>query len=82
MTTKSLEERIAAIEQKCVHPTIPGTQITRVLDKNGARWSIAIGPMSMPKAFFDGKTIEECLKKAEKAFKTSVKSEWGAKVSK
>jgi hypothetical protein len=81
MSLKLLESRIAALEKKCVRPTIPGTTISRTITDSGPAWCIAVGPLSMPKAFFYGQTIEECLSDAEKAFESPVVSGWGDKVS-
>jgi hypothetical protein len=50
---------------------VPGTTITRVMNmfpKSGYHWSLAIGPMSCPKVFFEGDTIEQCVIQAEKMF--------------
>lgn len=62
-----LDLRIEKIESKLSSPA--GTCISRTLDdSNGLKWVIGFGQMSMPKSFFYGNTIEECIEKAEKAF--------------
>lgn len=62
-----LEIRIEKIESQIASPV--GTCISRTLSPyGGLKWVIGFGQMSMPKVFFDGITIEECIEKAEKEF--------------
>jgi hypothetical protein len=65
---KTIDERISRLEKKTgyVKGRVPGTQISRVLTVWGIEWCLSIGLMQDRKRFFSGKTIEECLKKAEK----------------
>ena len=65
-TSKSVEERLKTLESKL--EGVPGTVLSRIIDNQGSRWSLGIGPMSMPKHFFTGKSIEECLASAEDFF--------------
>ncbi len=62
MRDKSIDERLAALEANF---SVPGTMITRQLIQTGIRWSLAIGVMGMPKAFYYGDTIEAALTAAE-----------------
>ena len=82
MTFELLEARISSLEAKCARSKIPGTSISRTLTDSGPAWCLALGPLSMPKAFFYGKTIEKCFDDAEKAFGGVVESGWGDKISK
>lgn len=64
-----LEKRLLKLEKLISHPTIPGTSISRVLDhEKGLMWCLSVGVISLPKQFFHGFTIEECLVSAEKHF--------------
>lgn len=48
--------------------SLHGTSLSRSLaPKEGVMWTLGIGPMGLPKTFFNGDTIDECLEKAEKA---------------
>ena len=62
----SIEERLIALESKL--EGVPGTVLSRIMDSQGSRWSLGVGPMAMPKRFFTGKSIEECLASAEDFF--------------
>lgn len=45
---------------------VPGTSLVRALaPEKGWEWMLSIGSMMMPKSFYTGKTIGECLAKAE-----------------
>ena len=62
-----LEIRIEKIEAQIASPV--GTTISRVLSPHGGlKWCVGFGQILMPKVFFDGITIEECIEKAEKVF--------------
>lgn len=76
----NIDQRIAEIERVAasVMPfpaSIPGTTITRVMkmresgtvrpDGPGYEWSIAIGGMGMPKAFYTGDSIEQIVETIE-----------------
>lgn len=66
---KSLEDRILRLEKIQYQSHIPGTQLVRTLDKEkGFLWSLALGPMILPKAFYYGKTIKETIEEAEKSW--------------
>ncbi len=63
---RTLDERLQALEA-IASPSIPGTMLTRVLREGGGfQWCLALGRMSMPKAFFYGATVEEAVCAAEK----------------
>lgn len=68
MTT---EQRIKNIEKTLRERyiiTVPGTALVRQLgpkDGEGVHWCLAIGGLGLPKRFFTGKSISECLKGAE-----------------
>lgn len=50
---------------------VPGTVLSRCLGpttEDGLMWSLGVGMLSMPKKFFVGKTIPECLAQAEEEF--------------
>jgi len=64
----NFEERLKALESKI--EGVPGTILSRIIDHQGSRWSLGIGPMSMPKRFFMGGSVEECLTLAENFFNT------------
>lgn len=76
----TLEERLAWLE-RMLTPTVPGTQLARVLpEKDGEpmRWCLGLGRMLGRKKFFYGPTIEACLDKAEKwVFKQMVGGDVG-----
>lgn len=64
---KSIEQRIKEIESYYRNP--PGTQLVRVLAQDvGVEWGLWMGQMSNPHKAISvrGKTITECLTKAEK----------------
>jgi len=61
----TIDKRIEALE-RAFRCTAAGTTINRMLSKSGLAWVIALGNMHAPKTFFEGKTIEEALAKAEK----------------
>jgi len=68
LTPLSFEERLTRLEKALPRPTIAGTTLQRVMaEKSGIEWSLALGPMSLPKAFFRGPTIEDVLTQAEHA---------------
>jgi len=47
---------------------VPGTSLVRALaPEQGWEWILCVGAMQMPKSFYTGKTIGECLNKAEAA---------------
>mgnify|MGYP003436038792 FL=1 len=58
-----IEKRILRLESLYREPS--GFTLSRVLGPNGLYWCIGLGQMMMPKDFFEGKTIKECLEKAE-----------------
>lgn len=58
----TIDQRIAKLEKVWGK----GTSISRQLAENGYRWCIGLGQMQDPKTWFTGKTIEQCLKKAER----------------
>jgi hypothetical protein len=63
-----LETRILHLEALQSHPTIPGTSIGRQFkpeSEGGVQWCLALGPMCEAKKFYTGRTIEECVSKAE-----------------
>ena len=62
----NIEERISRLESKIYNPTIPGTSIARIITDDGMGWTLGLGPMSQPKMWFNGKSIEECISLAEK----------------
>jgi hypothetical protein len=80
----TIDERIERLEALMPHPTIPDTMISRVSMANSLVkgyglipdqerestpiWCLALGAHAMPKVFFYGNTIEECLTRAEEAF--------------
>lgn len=66
----NIEDRILQLEKKVPSPA--GTTLTRVLSEEGLEWSLAIGQLQMPKKFYTGKTIEECIEKAEKFLKSEI----------
>jgi hypothetical protein len=68
----NIDQRIAQLEALLFHSTIPGTQISRVLnsDSPGLGWCVAIGAMQMPKLFFYGNTVEDALTAAEQQLLT------------
>jgi hypothetical protein len=65
---KTIDERIAELEKDL---TVPGTQITRILNEEGKglQWCLSIGVMRCPKIFFHGETIDEAITQAEIYFK-------------
>jgi hypothetical protein len=66
--TKSIDERIAAMEAALPRANLAGTTLKRVLgEESGLAWSLAMGTMDMPKTFFRGPTIEDVLAQAETA---------------
>ena len=66
LNMKTIDERIQAIEDKLYNGRVPGTTITRTLDKDGYRWSISIGLLEKPKDHFYGfKSIEEAISHVE-----------------
>jgi len=71
----TIDQRIKAIEERLgmfVGGRVPGTTITRVmspLPMNGTEWCLAIGQINVPKRFFNGETIEDCVSQAEEAIK-------------
>lgn len=68
----NIDQRIAQLEALLFHSTIPGTQISRVLNNEGqgCSWCVAIGAMQLPKLFFYGKTVEDALSAAEQQLLT------------
>lgn len=62
---KKLVELEARYMKLTAHPTIPGTQITRINQDGKWAWGLALGPMSMPKSFWTGRTMTEVLRLAE-----------------
>jgi hypothetical protein len=64
--SNNIEERLKILESKI--EGVPGIVLSRSLDSQGSRWTLRIGPMSMPKRFFIGGTVEECLTSAEEFF--------------
>ena len=71
--TPTIDQRIAALEAQ-FSPSIPGTQITRVMKPDrGFEWCVAIGSLGMAKVFFHGDTIEDALTRAELAAVTPEK---------
>jgi len=49
--------------------SLPGTIIQRVLaPAKGYMWSVGFGTMGLPKQFFTGESLDECMLKAEKHF--------------
>jgi hypothetical protein len=65
-----IEKKILSMERmiNCV----PGTVLQRtLLPDNEVGWTLGLGCMQDPKAFFTGRSIKECIEKAEK--------EWGKK---
>jgi hypothetical protein len=69
----NIEERIQALEKidmSINNHTLPGTQLVRCFfeENEGIMWSLSIGHIALPKTFFVGKTIEECVRQAEKVF--------------
>jgi hypothetical protein len=65
--SKSIDERLLALEAVCMNPRISGTTLERYLDsKAGLQWSLAIGALSLPKVFFTGPTVESVISAAEK----------------
>ena len=70
---KTIDERIQTIEYKLYNGRVPGTTITRTLDKDsGPSWSISIGLLASPKQHFYGfKTIEEAISHVESLIDTS-----------
>jgi len=68
VTAGELEERLRAIEVLQRHPTIAGSELKRVMrEHSGFYWSLAVGPMDLPKAFFRGETINHVVLQAERA---------------
>lgn len=64
----NLEARIERIEAR--FPAPEGTAITRTLHPTkGVEWVVGFGQILSPKQFFSGKTISECLDKAEEELK-------------
>lgn len=64
---QTIDERIAAMEAALPHANIAGTLLSRVHHDNGLGWCLALGPMSLPKTFFRGPTIESVLVQGEDA---------------
>ncbi len=72
--SKTFDERIATLEKG---QTAPGTSFSRVLGAPGMRWVLGIGALHMPKAFFYGDSLEECVNQAETEMKRLGKLEPG-----
>jgi len=69
----NIKERLKTLESKL--EGVPGTVLSRILDSQGSRWFLGIGPMLMPKQFFFGGSIEECLTSAEDFFSRKVNND-------
>ena len=65
----NVEERILQLEKKVSSPA--GTTLNRIFSEEGLEWSLGLGQLQAPKRYYTGKTIEECLEKAEKNFPQS-----------
>ena len=63
----SIEKRIFLLERQFGYTDgrVPGTIISRILTPKSIEWSLGLGLMNERKMFFTGKTISECVKKAE-----------------
>ena len=65
---RTIDERIAALEAALPRSNIAGTSLSRVLhEKQGLEWCLALGPLSLPKTFFRGPTIESVVAQGELA---------------
>ncbi len=65
----TIDQRIKRLEKATgyVKGRVPGTQLIRTLTPTSIEWCLALGLMQQQqKPMFSGKTIEMCLKKAEK----------------
>lgn len=69
-TKPTLDERIQKLEELSLgdrFKNMQGTTLQRVNNPNGpgTQWCLALGPLSMPKEFFYGLTVEEVVSTAE-----------------
>ena len=66
--TKTIDERISILEKLTGYSKgrVPGTSLTRVITETDIEWTLSLGLFQERKQFFTAKTIEGCLKSAEK----------------